>query len=429
MIKKIVDFFKKNYTNIFFIFIIFFGFAATYALAVPKVVRIKAKIVNVRTGPMLSYNVIGQLKSDEQIPILQEKNGWYLVRLNGDKLGWIASWLTDATEIDSAIKTTGVINTNQTNVRLYSNTNSPIIKILNQGDKINIVYSKSSWSQIIIDGKVGWVNNRLFDLTDDSSNNNENTLNNAYVLEPNTKIHQNPDLNSPVLKSLKQREKLKVIGTQGNFYKIKDAQSTEGYVISKFVTTEIPKPITIYQPKSLAQTTIVIDAGHGGNDPGAQANNGRHYEKKYTLLVARELKAKLAQRGVKVIMTRDDDNSVKLEDRVLMTNQVRPNAFISLHLDSSPQANQAEGITTYYYSRKDDLPLAQSISTQFKHLKTTNRGVAFGNYEVLRDSFYPSILIELGYINNDHDFTLIKKPYYREQLTSKIVDGLANYFK
>ena len=100
-----------------------------------------------------------------------------------------------------------------------------------------------------------------------------------------------------------------------------------------------------------------------------------------------------------------------------------------MHLDSSPQANQAEGITTYYYSRKDDLPLAQSISTQFKHLKTTNRGVAFGNYEVLRDSFYPSILIELGYINNDHDFTLIKKPYYREQITSKIVDGLANYFK
>lgn len=429
MIKKIKTALKKHYISLILIVTMLFGFATTYVLAVPQVVEIKAKVVNVRTGPMLSYNVIGQLKSGDKIPILKVKNGWYLVRLKGDKMGWIASWLTDSAEIDSATNAIGIINTDQTNVRLYASTQSPIIKVLNRGDKINVVYSKKSWSQIIIDGKVGWVHNQLFALTNEGTSGQQKSLSTVYVLEPNTRIHLKANLSAPVLKTLKQQEELTVLGSEGDFYRVKDQKNTVGYVTRRYVTTEIPSQIQISRPKSLAETTIIIDPGHGGNDPGAQANDQVHYEKKYTMLVAQALKEKLTPYGGKVIMTREGDQSVELGARVQMTNRIKPSAFISLHLDSTPQTNQAQGITTYYYSRRNDLPLARSISAQFDQLKTPNRGVAFGDYQVLRDSFYPSILIELGYINDDHDLALIKSAHYRDQLTAKIVSGLADYFK
>ncbi|MFK5283709.1 N-acetylmuramoyl-L-alanine amidase, partial [Lacticaseibacillus paracasei] len=80
--------------------------------------------------------------------------------------------------------------------------------------------------------------------------------------------------------------------------------------------------------------------------------------------------------------------------------------------DSSPSKNSASGITTYYYDSKKDLALAKSVNSAFSGLPLENRGVAFGNFEVLRDNKQPAILNEMGYINNDKDFRQIKDPSY-----------------
>lgn len=430
MMKELKTKLKKNYINIFLLVAIMVGFATTYALANTKTITIEAQLVNVRTGPMLSYNVMGQLHQGQKLQVIKEQNGWYLIRLDGDKIGWIASWLTNANEIDSSTNTIGIINTDNVNVRQYASTESKILLQLKKGEKVNVVYSKNSWSQIIIDSKVGWISNKLFDITDSQEENEHDALENIYVVEPGTPLHSTSNSNSTTITSLKQKDKLKVLGSKGEYYQVRTNNNITGFVASKYVTTEIPPDNShIVRPDELSKATIVIDPGHGGNDPGANANDNVHVEKTYSLAFANSLKERLEQKGAKVIMSRNDDSFISLEDRVKLTNKTKPNAFISIHIDSSQRPNEASGMTTYYYSEKKDLKLAKALAAQFNDLKIPNRETAFGDFQVLRDSFYPGVLIEIGYINNDSDYEQISSSKYRAKVCDKIIDGLENYFK
>lgn len=431
--EQLKKFFKKNYINLILIITTVVGMVTTYVVAMSEVVLIKAKVVNVRTGPMLSYNVMGQLKQGDQVQVLEQKNGWDKIRLDGNKIGWIASWLLDTQEVDSATNAVGNINSDRVNIRQYATTNSKILAQLAKGDQINVVYSKDDWSQIIFDDQVGWVNNKLFDLTSSDETDNRKILNNVYVIKPTIPLYSKANRNSAVLDNLQQSESLSVLGSSGDYYQIKSNKNITGYVARNLVTTEIPRDrknqVKIIQPNSLSKTTIVIDAGHGGEDPGASSNDQKHDEKDYALKFAQSLQYQLKASGVNVVMTRDRDNFISLEDRVVLTNKTKPNAFISLHLDSSNVANEASGITTYYYSEKKDLALAKSLSKQFNDLKIPNRGTNFGDFEVIRENSYPGVLIEIGYINSDQDFKNISSPIYRELFVSRIVAGLKNYFK
>ncbi|WP_317636042.1 N-acetylmuramoyl-L-alanine amidase [Xylocopilactobacillus apicola] len=404
---------------------------STYTVAMSNVVTIKAKVVNVRTGPMLSYNVMAQLKEGDQIQILEQKNGWDKIRLDGDKIGWVADWLLDSSEIDSATNATGVVNTSGVNIREYANTQSKVLNRLEKGTKVNIVYTKGDWSQITMDGKIGWINNKLFDLTNDEQ---EKAQTKVYVLRPTINLYQEANPNSHVLATSKQDDQLEVVGSVGDFYQVKNGKNIIGYVSRQLVTTEIPntgaeQAQEAARPRSLAKATIVIDAGHGGDDPGAQANDNRHYEKNFSLLYAKELRDQLQTKGTKVVMIRNKDSWVSLEDRVKITNKNQPSAFISLHLDSSKSANEASGITTYYYSEKKDLKLAKTLASQFNGLKIPNRNTNFGNFEVIRENDYPGVLLEIGYINSDSDFAQIRSDSYRQQFISRVVLGLESYFK
>ena len=73
--------------------------------------------------------------------------------------------------------------------------------------------------------------------------------------------------------------------------------------------------------------------------------------------------------------------------------------------------------------------MAKSVNSAFSGLPLENRGVAFGNFEVLRDNKQPAILNEMGYINNDKDFRQIKDPSYQSKIATDIVNGLNAYFK
>lgn len=181
----------------------------------------------------------------------------------------------------------------------------------------------------------------------------------------------------------------------------------------------------------IAGATVVIDAGHGGADAGAMANGGGHNkrneEKTYTLLIANQLQKELVQQGARVIMTRDRDRFVSLESRVNLSNQRHADAFISLHLNSSPNENEGSGLTTYYYHRGPSKQLAKAVSKQFGALPAKNLGVEFGDFEVIRDNHQPAILCETGYINSDKDFKLIKKPAFQKKVAHAIRQGLNSF--
>lgn len=183
----------------------------------------------------------------------------------------------------------------------------------------------------------------------------------------------------------------------------------------------------------IAGATVVIDAGHGGADAGALANgsghNKKNEEKTYTLLIANQLAKQLVQRGARVIMTRDSDRFVSLESRVNLSNQRHADAFISLHLNSSPNENEGSGITTYYYHRGPSKQLAKAVSKEFGPLPGKDLGIEFGDFEVLRDNHQPAILCETGYINADKDFKQIRKSSFRHQVANAISTGLNEFLK
>ena len=103
-------------------------------------------------------------------------------------------------------------------------------------------------------------------------------------------------------------------------------------------------------PQARGRPIVVIDAGHGGRDPGARSVSGEAAEKDLTLALARELRDNLVRRGrVRVAMTRDDDRYLTLEDRAAVARRLNAAMFISLHMDSAPNP-LARGASVYSLS-------------------------------------------------------------------------------
>lgn len=152
---------------------------------------------------------------------------------------------------------------------------------------------------------------------------------------------------------------------------------------------------------------VVIDAGHGGHDVGAEYN-GR-YEKDDNLAVALLVADKLREKGIDVVLTRDDDTFISLEKRCKIANRKKAQLFVSLHRNS---ADNARGVEIWVSSNKPqkDTQLAENIMNSLDEAGITqNRGVKYGyaqgngNYYVNSHTFMPSCLVELGFMNSEED--------------------------
>lgn len=157
---------------------------------------------------------------------------------------------------------------------------------------------------------------------------------------------------------------------------------------------------------------VCIDAGHGGTDVGAILNE--RYEKDDTLKITKLIKKNLKKEGIKVIMTRNNDISVSLEDRCKIANNKKSKLFVSIHRNSAETGN---GIEIWCNSKKrdDDTELANSILENLQKTNIQNdRGIKYGtingensDYYVLNNTNMPSCLIELGFITDKKDNELL----------------------
>ncbi len=413
------------------------GAATTSVMANTQYMTVKAESVNVRLGPGLAYGIMGQVKSGNELTIIGSKNSWYQVRLAGNKIGWVASWLVDQSE--AATTSAKVATVNQpVNVREYASQDAKQLGTLNAGDSVKVVYQEGDWTQIAYNNTAAWITSSSVQLTGQTTNlaqpaqANLTQAKSGTALKVTTNTMTNlrnaAGINAPSVEKLDKGTELTVTKQQDDWYQVTAPDGKSGYVASWTVTApnngQTQKAAT-----KLSEATIVLDPGHGGTDTGAPANNNHDYEKTYTLKTAELVANALRAAGANVIMTRTTDTFVDLAPRPTTANNAHADAFISFHFDSSPSKNSASGFTTYYYSSKKDLALAKAVNNAFDDLPLENRGVAFGNYEVLRDNKQPAILNEMGYINNDKDFKYIKNPTYQSKIATDIVNGLNAYFK
>lgn len=186
----------------------------------------------------------------------------------------------------------------------------------------------------------------------------------------------------------------------------------------------LPPPLLPYIPN--INGPIVLDAGHGGRDPGCVGVN-KCYEKDVNLAVIFYLKQFLENKGKKVILSRSDDSEVLLQPRVDVANQNQASIFVSIHSNSIPNPD-ITGIETYYYTDQS-LLFAQTLH---KHLITKlnvpDRKVRQRQLFVTRKTFMPSVLIEIGFLTNSTEAALLASPKYQEKIASALFDGIIEYF-
>ncbi|MEI7732450.1 MAG: N-acetylmuramoyl-L-alanine amidase [Verrucomicrobiota bacterium] len=197
--------------------------------------------------------------------------------------------------------------------------------------------------------------------------------------------------------------------------------------------------------------TICLDPGHGGKDPGNQ--EGRLQEKKYTLLLAEELKSKLEDAGFKVVLTRSDDSFTELGSRPEYARKRGADLLVSLHFNAAadkgvtgvetycmtpPHASstnaRGEGAANGAYegNRYDDrnMWLAWNVQKSVtKALGTDDRGVRRARFAVLRHSEIPAILVEGGFMTSSDDGKKIYDRAWRAKLAQGILEGIQAYKK
>ena len=170
--------------------------------------------------------------------------------------------------------------------------------------------------------------------------------------------------------------------------------------------------------------TIVLDAGHGGHDPGGIPGQ-RVSEKNAALDVALRIQARLKAAGHRVVMTRSSDVFVELSERVAISNRTsgKP-VFVSIHFNSAPNCD-ARGIETYHYDRRG-AALANAIHSRVVRASGgPNRGVRTARFYVLRFNKRPAVLAELGFLTNPQESAKVSRSDdYRQKLANAVADGI-----
>lgn len=387
-------------------------------------------------------NKIGQINKGDTLPLFEVQSGWFKVMYK-DQFAYISSDYAQVVD-DSGQPLGNVVkkvNANErVNVYKSSNKNSKVIGYFNGGEEIPVYKTVGSYYLTAKNGIPGYVQ---ISLTKEKTAENPNQ---TVPKEPGKvetppatsastigrvttnalNIREKADASSNSLGTLNKGDVVTVHSITGNWANITTSDGKKGYVHKTYLKL-------INQSGSpVKDRIIVIDAGHGGKDPGASSNGA--VEKEITLKVATVVKNKLEAAGAKVIMTRTGDTYPTLEDRVNIALNHHAEVFVSIHVNSA-SSTSAKGTETYYSVQgnvnvEEDEVLAKAINNQIvRNAGMHDRGVKKQDYYVIRNMLLPSVLVELGFITNPDDRAKLTNSEYIEIFGDSIYKGIVEYYQ
>lgn len=179
--------------------------------------------------------------------------------------------------------------------------------------------------------------------------------------------------------------------------------------------------------RDLEGRRVVVDAGHGGTEPGATAP-GSPPEKEHTLSIASTVADLLRKSGAEVLMTRSGDETVSLKERTTRANAWKADLFLSVHINSF-SSESAHGLETFHFpGSAEGRILAQKIQTELvSELKRWNRGVKTASFYVLRETTMTSALAEVGFLSNPEERKLLSDPSFRTRAALALWRGVRSY--
>jgi N-acetylmuramoyl-L-alanine amidase len=237
--------------------------------------------------------------------------------------------------------------------------------------------------------------------------------------------------------------------------------------VAPILTTDTLEPVSA-SAFPLSVHRVVLDAGHGGTDPGASSTSNVS-EKEITLDIEKRLGALLHKNGFEVVVTRDDDRLIPLRERARLANGSASDIFVSIHVNSLPHASN-HGVETYYLGPTNDPTLTQLAAAEnrtsgyaladlrklldrvyadvrrdeshrlaaavqnqlFNGLSGVdpgleNWGVKRAPFIVLVATEMPAILAEVGCLSNDREAEMLRSGAYREQIAQALFHGINTY--
>jgi len=376
-------------------------------------------VVNVRSGPGTSYDLVTQIKKGDSFPILGQKDDWYQITLSNNESGWVASWLIALhRENESASR-----SAEPGEGREIPETNSPPVTIL----AID-VSSEGEDVFISVTGN-GKLNATSFTLNDPR----------RVVLDfPGT------------IKETWENEEERVEVNQGLVQRVRMAQFLENQVR---VVVDVNGPASVrivsssddqssltfkVEKPSIVGKTIVIDPGHASIQPGGWSDPGAIgpsdlCERDVVLDIALKVKEELVKKGANPILTRTGDTTLSLAGRAEIANQANADAFVSIHTNANVSST-VNGTSTYFYGNVNGQwtarqTLASVVQQELvKMIQRKDLGTLQANFAVLCYTVVPSILVETAFISNPEEERLLADPEFRTNIARGIVNGLERYF-
>lgn len=204
------------------------------------------------------------------------------------------------------------------------------------------------------------------------------------------------------------------------------------------VTLCLPKVTATVNNLNLLGKIIILDAGHGGKDEGA--SSGLIKESKFNLIITKKLEKELISRGATVYLTRQEDNDLStttvnrkrndLYNRAKYINEISPNMYISIHLNSSPSSTW-RGLQVFYTeNNKENKVIAETITNHLKENISNVREIKKDNtYYMYKHIKSPGVLVEAGFISNPNDNYLLRNEKYQNKLITSIADAIEKYYQ
>jgi N-acetylmuramoyl-L-alanine amidase len=239
-------------------------------------------------------------------------------------------------------------------------------------------------------------------------------------------------VNSVVVEKDKENTTLTITAKKKIFCSVYTTRNADGNI---FETN-----ISLLELPGKTDRLVVIDAGHGGHDPGATAPGDKR-EKDYCLDIALRIEKNLQTKGVKTFMVRNDDTFVALYERAILANDINADLFVSIHINAVDNNPAPNGTETLYCpsssgssggNKKLDSETFASIVQEnlIKTLKTTDRKIkARPNLVVLRKTNMPAVLIEAAFITNEEDLAKLDSASFRRNTAKAVTDSIMEAFE
>ncbi|USD14414.1 SH3 domain-containing protein [Priestia megaterium] len=401
---------------------------------------VNASSLNVRSSASTSASIVTNLSRNAKVTVVKVSGSWSQIKTASGQTGWVASQYLLASQYlqagsgsstptnDSGSTSTkpAVVNASSLNVRSSASTSASIVTNLPRNAKVTVLKESGSWSQIkTASGKTGWVASQYLQT---GSGQSSQTAQSIQITKASN-LRTQPSLNAGIIRVAKAGERFKKVNETNDWVQIQYSASQTAWV-SKGLTAAADSTTSASLPSSsaaLKDKIIVVDAGHGGYDPGTSGKSS--IEKNLALTTAKLVASRLANAGANVFMTRSNDTFISLSGRVNVSEAKHADAFISIHYNASTTSS-ANGIASFYYSESKDKELAKYIQESMAENAPSMKdmGVRFGDYYVTRENNQRAVLLELGFLSNAHDEQIVSSNAYQQQISTGIYQGIARYF-